>query len=442
MPEIEEKSAASSDAAERGITRRLLVAVVAFGLVYAVLVVGFGALVVRRVTSIIERNVAAEARLTVQRVASELERPTGRRGMRLGEEKQAELLRPIREAVSRNELLLSVRLVDSTGRTIDYAPPRPDDPRLSAESGPPERVVVDLRGGGVLVAELSRAAIDRRTAFVRAELVNVVAFILVLGGLILTGAVLYIWKTSALGHRVLGERIQQARLAEVGALAAGLAHEIRNPLNSLRLNIQLIEEDVREQSADPGAGERLRLLGLTRREIRRLERLLEDFLRYARPRPPERRDTDLVALCRSVVGSLGAELGEESIQVEFDAPLPPPHAPIDPGQVTQVLVNLLRNAREALLAKPLADRRIRIEIANERAEWVRIALVDSGPGVDVAELPRLGSLFYSTKKGGTGLGLAIARRVCEEHGGEIRFESAPGHGLRVVLRFPRQVPTT
>lgn len=261
------------------------------------------------------------------------------------------------------------------------------------------------------------------------------------GAVVIFASLLLLWRTAKLVESSLGRREQEARLAEVGILAAGLAHEIRNPLNSLRLNVQLFEEDEREGIEPGGGAGRLKQLGTIRHEVERLERLLSDFLHYARPRKPERRDTDLAALVDEILVTMRGEFDRDGVVVEIDRPKGSPRAFLDPEQVTQVVRNLLRNALDALSARPaVGGARIRIEIASEGIGWVRIAVADSGPGVSPSELPRLGTLFYSTKRGGTGLGLPIARRICEEHGGELRFESVEGRGLRAVARFPRAAP--
>lgn len=298
-----------------------------------------------------------------------------------------------------------------------------------------------LTNGQGLRVRLSHGEVDRRSQRIVAVARRLAGWTWSAGAIVIFAALVLLWRTAKLVENSLGRREQEARLAEVGILAAGLAHEIRNPLNSLRLNVQLFEEDERE-GHDPGGGSgRLRQLGTIRHEVERLERLLTDFLHYARPRRPQRRETDLADLVDEILIAMRGEFEKGGVVVEVDRPKESPRAFLDPEQVTQVVRNLLGNALDALSARPtVGGARIRIEIASEGYGWVRIAVADSGPGVSPSELPRLGTLFYSTKRGGTGLGLPIARRICEEHGGELRFESVEGRGLRAVARFPRSAP--
>jgi signal transduction histidine kinase len=403
---------------------------------WLVLVLGFGSSLERRVVSSVEQELIERVRSDVGDILADLESLSqGERGSRIGEARSQRIGR-ILEPISpgRSDLVYSVRLLDPKGQPF-VREERPLD------SSPPDEAwgetIRSERGKWVLSVRMSRFGVERRTAAIREE-VRAVAFrVLLLGGVLLAVSLLLLWRAELAHRRLLLRRIAEARLAEVGILAAGLAHEIRNPLNSLRLNVQLVEEELRELGDGPGKADRLRLAAGIRGEIERLEVLLGDFLRYARPRPPERSPIDLVGLVRATLATLGPELEADRVTIELEAPEGGAVAEVDAGQLSQVLVNLLRNAREALLGNAPGDRRIRVEVASEGSAWVRIAVADSGPGVDPRELSKVGTLFYSTKKGGTGLGLPIARRVAVEHGGELRFESAPGRGLRAVLRLPK-----
>lgn len=415
--------------------RWLLGAVAVFAAAWFLYIAASAGLTVRRVRISIRKTVVADCRRALDGLRQELIGPItstvvgpqkppllalGAGGGRL------DLL--AHELVEHPELAL-VRILDRRGRVLAE---KADEGRIPIV-GEPIEVSLD---GALLVGLASENEVSRRGREIRGEVIEVALTFGTVGALAVLAALAWVQRRIERSRRSVAARIQQARLAEVGALAAGLAHEIRNPLNSLRLNVQLVEEDLRELGG-AGAADRLRLLSRTRGEIGRLERLVEDFLQYARPRRPERQKLDLLELATAALAAVQPELEADGVRVEVDAPSPPPSAELDPGQVVQVLINLLRNAREAVAVRSPADRRVRIEIGSD-GESVRLAVADSGLGVSEEELPRLGTLFYSTKKGGTGLGLPIARRVCEEHGGELLFESRPDRGLRVTMRLPKR----
>jgi signal transduction histidine kinase len=218
-------------------------------------------------------------------------------------------------------------------------------------------------------------------------------------------------------------------MAYLGTLAAGLAHEIRNPLNSLNLNMQLIEEEMQHLSR----GATPRLLTITRDEIGRLERLVTDFLAYARPRAPERGVVDLTELLERVRDQVAAEAREAgaTIVVEADEELA---LVADRSQLQQLLLNVVRNACSAVAAggKPGT---VTLAVARE-GQFVRLDVVDTGVGIPAEAMPHIFEVFWSTKKGGTGLGLAIADRIARAHGGEVQVTSTVGEGTRVRLLLP------
>lgn len=224
-------------------------------------------------------------------------------------------------------------------------------------------------------------------------------------------------------------------MAYVGTLASGLAHEIRSPLNSLNLNMQLLEEDL--GAAAPGVsrgdGSSTRLLEITRSEITRLERLVSDFLRYARPRRLELqkvRCEELLELTRSVLHG-HARVSGTSIEV-LDATAGA-SVRVDREQIQQLLLNLCENALHATSETS----RPRIELLAERRGEGRVALGvrDNGSGMTEEDIRHATELFYSQRRGGTGLGLAIVERIASAHEGSLNFESKPGEGTTVWLEL-------
>jgi signal transduction histidine kinase len=224
------------------------------------------------------------------------------------------------------------------------------------------------------------------------------------------------------------ERLQQAeRLAAVGELAAGVVHEIRNPLAAIVNATTLLaaRDGLTEE-------EHASTLDAARTEARRLNRILSEFLIFARPRPPERRPGDIAEVVDRVA-SLIREDRARAAAVELEVRMDPsvPDFPFDPDQVTQVLWNVALNGVEAM------DGRGRLRFDVERvSEDVVISVADTGRGIAPEDRRRVFDPFYSRKAAGTGLGLTIAQRIVTAHGGRIELHSAPGRGTRVAIALP------
>jgi signal transduction histidine kinase len=294
-----------------------------------------------------------------------------------------------------------------------------------------EMVEVDIpiEDFGQITLGISREQLAARAEALRRDLI---ARTSVVGGLSLTLLIIawavVVWFARR-GERLEELAAERERMAYLGTLAAGLAHEIRNPLNSLNLNMQLIEEEMQHL----GRGATPRLLTITRDEIGRLERLVTDFLAYARPRAPERGVVDLTELLERVRDQVAAEAREAgaSIVVEADEELA---LVADRAQLQQLLLNVVRNACSAVAAggKPGT---VTLAMARE-GQFVRLDVVDTGVGIPADAMPHIFEVFWSTKKGGTGLGLAIADRIARAHGGEVQVTSTVGEGTRVRLLLP------
>lgn len=226
-------------------------------------------------------------------------------------------------------------------------------------------------------------------------------------------------------ERLRGRLTEAERLASIGELAAGMAHEIRNPLAAIVNATALLgDEDTL------GPEERAATIGAVRKEARRLNSILSDFLRFARPREPTRVTGDL----RGVVAHVAALVGERcqpGLAIEACVDPDVPVFTFDPDQLTQVLWNVSLNAVEAMNGQG----RLLVHGRRELHEVV-IETSDTGPGIPPEELRRIFEPFYSRRAGGTGLGLPIARRIVVAHGGRIDVESAMGVGTRVLIRLP------
>jgi two-component system NtrC family sensor kinase len=228
--------------------------------------------------------------------------------------------------------------------------------------------------------------------------------------------------------------IHSERLATVGKVAAQITHEIRNPLASIGLSAELLGDEL-----GPEQREANRLLGAISGEVDRLSEITESYLRFVRlPRPVLERE-DLVAIVTSVMEFARAELSQAGIRLELVAPAPVPEIAADENQLRQALLNLIRNAKEAM---PEGGR-LRVTVAAPSPDQVSVAVTDSGPGIPSDHALRVFEPFFSTKASGTGLGLALVQQIVAEHGGQITIRSpADGSdaqtaaGTTFLLEFP------
>jgi two-component system sensor histidine kinase PilS (NtrC family) len=229
--------------------------------------------------------------------------------------------------------------------------------------------------------------------------------------------------------RKMEQSMRQAeRLAVVGGLAAGVAHEIRNPLASISGSIELLRQ--MPQADDDSRA----LMSIVMREIDRLNRLLTDLLDYANPRSLEIERLDLAGLVRDTIGVFSQDRGLSGVTVELAGgdQLGPLEMAGDAGKLRQVLWNLLRNAAEAAAQ---GGGHVAVEVAPEEREAV-IRIRDDGPGIPPEHAQRIFEPFFTTKARGTGLGLATVHSLVSDHKGTIRFDSPPGGGTCFEVRLP------
>ena len=214
------------------------------------------------------------------------------------------------------------------------------------------------------------------------------------------------------------------RLATVGQLAAGVAHEIRNPLASISGSIELLKQA--PQSEDDRT-----LMAIVHREVQRLNVLIGDLLDFANPRPSQAVDFDLGVLVDETVQVARGDKRFADIELacEHDEPLP---ISADPAKLRQVVWNLVRNAADA--AKD-SGKHVRVAARRDDGEVV-IVVEDDGPGIAAADLPRIFDPFFTTKQKGTGLGLATCHTVVAEHGGRIDVDTAIGRGTKMIVHLP------
>jgi PAS domain S-box-containing protein len=221
--------------------------------------------------------------------------------------------------------------------------------------------------------------------------------------------------------------LKHEKLAAVGTLAAGLAHEIRNPLNGAQLHVSFLERAIKKGG---DKAEMLDAVAVVGEEIHRLARLVSEFLDFARPRPPEIQPTSARALCERALHLLSSKAAEAEVDLRLDFPGRDHSIPVDAAKMEQVLLNLVGNAIEALASERRGTATLRVR---RQPRTIVFEIEDDGPGLPSADAP-IFDPFFSTKPNGTGLGLAISHRIVSDHGGDVTVESKPGKTIfRVTL---------
>jgi len=246
------------------------------------------------------------------------------------------------------------------------------------------------------------------------------------------------------------------RLAEIGAMTGGLAHEIKNPLSTIGLNLQLLAESVGDLEVDEEEKQRLlRRLGVLRRETDRLRGILEDFLRYAGALHLHPRACDLNRAIEELADFFLPQAERSGVRLRTDLAPEGAGAWADGAHLKQALLNLMLNAVQ-VMGKGAArgpegadgDEAPRHELTlstrmveGEGGERLaRVVVADTGPGVPPEQAERIFAPYFSTRPGGAGLGLPITRRIVEALGGSIRLESEPGDGARFIIDLPAERP--
>ncbi len=221
------------------------------------------------------------------------------------------------------------------------------------------------------------------------------------------------------------------RLATVGRAAAQITHEVRNPLSSISLNAEMMEEELSEVETSPPVSEARTLLKAISREIDRLTDVTEAYLQFARLPSPRLEEDELEPMIRDTVTFVDGEMAADNVTVELQID-PLPAFVFDENLIRQALLNLLRNARESMAP----DGGTLTLSARKLDDTVEVSVADRGTGMEPDELKKVFDPFYSTKEKGTGLGLAITNQIVEEHGGTIRAEQRPHGGTRFIFTLP------
>jgi two-component system, sporulation sensor kinase E len=227
------------------------------------------------------------------------------------------------------------------------------------------------------------------------------------------------------------ETLESERLNSLTLLAAGVAHEIGNPLNSLDIHLQLLGRKLRKLPL----GDRKPLeehLATARGEIQRLDLILKQFLHAVRPTTPHRESCNLHHLLDETLKLLEPEIAARKISVELDFATSMPQTLVDPGQFQQVFYNLIRNGYQAIAS---AKGRIVVRTRVNDFETI-ISIEDNGSGISPEHMGAIFEPYRTTKPSGSGLGLLIVRRIIREHGGQIAIESEENEGTRVLIHLP------
>ena len=265
-------------------------------------------------------------------------------------------------------------------------------------------------------------------------------------GVVVTAMVARLLIRRGLARTVVAERRARSaeRLAEIGAMTGGLAHEIKNPLSTLGLNVQLLEEGLGEIPMDDERRNRLtRRLQSLKREVDRLRGILQDFLEYAGELRLDQKVDDLNVLVDELADFYQPQVERSGVRLRLDLASGELLADMDAQRIKQAALNLMLNAVQAMTAidAPATTGRDLIlrtsrEMDAERRPFVALHVIDTGPGIPPERLAKIFDPYFTTKAGGSGLGLPTSRRIIDGHHGRLEVVSEPGKGTDFTIKLP------
>ena len=430
-------------ASNQALSRRLLAGFLVFGLFVLFDIALFGWLIFRSLSQREIERVLLETRTEAEGIAKQIARQAEKQGKDLytAVAVERETQTYIDSILREREIVRKVEIHDNKGVLVfeGQSRARPPVSPISAAGTPPtsptspelridspelsgtETKVKDLvttfevpdievpigDNIGFLRIGLSPVELSKRIEVLRKELFRQAVLIGVVSMVLLLTALSAVWMLLQRSRRLELQAAEAERMAYIGTLASGLAHEIRNPLNSLNLNMQMLEEEMEEggSAVSPKTGKRL--LAITRSELSRLERLVSDFLAYAKPRPLEMEEMPAVRALERVREVLAGEIQKRGARVEIRDASGGARVRVDPGQINQLLLNLAQNA---LAATEDTGRMPVLELAATRhGSMVALSVKDNGIGIPPEARERVFEIFYSTRKGGTGVGRVNVR---------------------------------
>ncbi|WP_309383403.1 sensor histidine kinase [Cerasicoccus frondis] len=227
--------------------------------------------------------------------------------------------------------------------------------------------------------------------------------------------------------------IQDEKISSIFDLAAGVAHELGNPLNSINIHLQLLERQVKKLEDQAAAKKMRKAVDVCTNEVQRLDGIISNFLQAIRPQPLDLQEAPLLDVLDEVLNFLGSELTNLNVDIDVTVDGDPPVVLGDRNQIKQVFFNVVKNAMEAM------DAGGKLRIASrEDDEFVFLSFADTGVGIAQEDLSKIFQPYHTTKSTGNGLGMMICRRIMRDHGGQIGLDSRPNSGTVVTLQFPKK----
>ncbi|MDT8390101.1 MAG: ATP-binding protein [Lentisphaeria bacterium] len=228
------------------------------------------------------------------------------------------------------------------------------------------------------------------------------------------------------------ETVESERVEAITKLAAGVAHELGNPLNSLKIHLQILAVTAAEAIPDKKqADDAEEMLDICLHEVQRLDSIVSNFLKAVRPAPPQLAQVEMDKIIADAIGFMRREIEDRGIRVEAALPKRLPMILADPALLKQAFYNIIKNSIQAMAEGGLLS----IECL-ETEHYLEVRFADTGTGIAQADLPHIVDPYFTTKADGTGLGLLVVERICRSHGAEFSIESKEGDGTVFTLRFP------
>jgi signal transduction histidine kinase len=417
--------------------------------VFLALVIGiiflFGHLISQSLSRRYIEDMLVGGREDARRIAEEIE-GGGLQDLEVLEQRREYLFRSF-EGIPRRRVYESIVVTDSEGKIVwrsefksmedlpdllrddlEMGGELPDEETIETET--PYRIMVPLGDDvGEVVLNVSRSRVNQRIGRLQRELLIQTVAVAALTLATLIVAFVLVWLLVQRTRKLEAKQHDAEELAALGTLAANLAHEIRNPLNSINLNLELLDEDLADQECEARNS-----LASTRREVGRLAKLVSDFLTYARPADPKMETVSVPALLNEVCEFLHAEATSMGVHLRLTAGIPDVTVSADESRLRQVILNLVLNAVQSVADLKAERRVVEISATSMDAE-IALVVTDRGDGIVDADLGRVREAFFTKRRGGSGLGLAIAERFAEVHGGRVELENMEPYGFaaRIVL---------